>query len=88
MTYAVYRIYTEDLANVREYVRGHFESCTLIRGQGVWKRVKENSLIVEVMLPDTTLSDEHIEYTAKAIKSLAAQQAVLTTKQPQEVKLV
>ena len=78
----LHRIYTEDIAAVRHYVQGHFESCTIISATGVWKGKAEHSIIIEVLSQDNfTYEDtERIIAACKVIKTLGKQEAVLWTR--------
>lgn len=82
---AIYRIYTQDIESVRNYVQEHFESCTIISTLGVWKGEPERAIIIEVILDaksssDYVQHDEQIIYACKTIKTLGKQEAVLWTR--------
>lgn len=82
----IYRIYTEDknLPKIERILDEHFPGYSVFKGRGVWKGVKENSLLIEV---DGAHSAE-VSKVAGKIKKLNAQDAILVQRNPISAILV
>lgn len=74
--YMLYRIFTENknLKKIEKVVGGFFEGFTLIKSEGFWRLQKENSLIIEIVIPP---NDEKISELARLIKQENNQETVL-----------
>jgi len=76
-----YRLYTEDVNYdaINIIVGEMFTSYTLIKGMGVWNRVKEKSVIIEIISDDSDNVLNKIRSLASTIKIVNYQEAVLIT---------
>jgi len=75
----LYRIFTErkNEEEIEKIVSKYYEGFTLIKSEGFWRLIKENSLIIEIVTED---SDKLINDLAKEIKAANNQEAVLVQK--------
>lgn len=83
----LYRIYTENknLKGIRKILDSKLEGYTIFKGLGIWQRIKEKSLTVEIV---SEKSFNVFEEIATRIKILNHQQAVLVTVSEIESKLI
>lgn len=81
MRQTIYRIYTEDSellgTTAINIVGRHFESFTVIRGQGYWKGQVESTLIVEIISDPDDINK--VARVAEYIRVKNKQEAVLVT---------
>jgi NAD(P)H-hydrate repair Nnr-like enzyme with NAD(P)H-hydrate dehydratase domain len=76
-TTIVYRLYTENAANLPDLVARYFPAATLYDGLGLWQGKQEQSCVIEVVGLRSDL--QQIVFLADAIKFTNHQQAVLLT---------
>ena len=79
----VYRIYTErkNLPELQALVAGYFDGYTLIWATGVWRGLREQAVIVEIVTEGTIEDRAKVYDLAEAIRVALAQLAVLVTEQ-------
>ncbi len=73
----VYRVHTEDFANVPQIVSRYFDGFNLSYTEDYWKGVAEHSLTVEII--GTNADSRKVAELAEEIRRTNAQQAVIVT---------
>lgn len=75
----LFRIFTENVNKdgIADITSKQFDGFTMLEGVGYWKGERENSLVVEIVAPDTRDSHERVNTIAREIKQANKQQAVL-----------
>jgi len=87
------RIWTEDLNldRIKVEVGHYFSAYTIFSASGVWDGTSENSLVIEILVPEGPYHNTRIGYVrniAEFIKALNNQKAVLVTRTPVESELI
>ena len=79
----VYRIYTErkNLPELQALVAGYFDGYTLIWATGVWRGLREQAVIVEIVTEGTIEDRAKVYELAEATRVALEQSAVLVTEQ-------
>ncbi len=77
----IYRIYTEDKNRqmILNYLTEWTPSFTIIPAIGVWRSVREDTLIIELIGEELTI--QYIKAIAQAIKIMNNQECILITSQ-------
>ena len=77
----LYRIYTETIPEksdlLTEAISKFFEGFLILKANGFWKGVKENSQVIEIVADEC---DSKIQELAGGIKEMLGQEAVLVQK--------
>lgn len=75
----LYRIFTENInkPEIASITSKQFDGFTMLEGVGYWQGERENSLVVEIIAPDTRDNHERVNTIAREIKQANKQQAVL-----------
>jgi NAD(P)H-hydrate repair Nnr-like enzyme with NAD(P)H-hydrate dehydratase domain len=76
-TTIIYRLYTENAADLPELVARYLPSATLYGGLGLWQGKEEQSCVIEFVGHRSDL--QQIVFLADAIKFTNKQQSVLLT---------
>ena len=76
-TTIVYRLYTENAANLSDLVARYFPAATLYDGLGLWQGKEEQSCVIEIVGHRSDL--QQVVFLADAIKHTNKQQSVLLT---------
>lgn len=86
----VYRLYTEDFANVSVIAAKYFDSFSVQYQEEYWKGQKENSVVVEVVVEVGTVAvaTAKMKQLADEIRETNHQQVVLVTSHPVDIQLV
>jgi hypothetical protein len=73
----MYRIFTENInqPEIEKTVNRYFPGFTILKAEGYWKLVKENSLVIEIT--NDLVNRSTINQLASDIKKLNSQEAVL-----------
>ncbi len=86
----VYRIYTErrNLPELQAMVTGMFDGYTLIWSTGVWRGLREQSVIIEIVTEGTAADRAKVYELADVIRVAFQQTAVLVTEQQVSFTLI
>ena len=81
-----YRIYTEDMGDVKGILSGIFNDATVIKARGMWHGSWENSIVIEGIATDTEII--LVRDACKRIKLENNQDAVIFTEEPIVMEVV